>query len=74
MILADENIFHDIIKALRDADFEVYSIYENQRGTKDIDIVQLSKNPPRIILTEDKDFGDLVFAHQHKNSYCKIFV
>jgi predicted nuclease of predicted toxin-antitoxin system len=67
MILADENIFQDIIKALREAGFEVYSIYENQRGTKDVDIVQLSKNPPRIILTEDKDFGDLVFAHQHKD-------
>lgn len=66
MISADENIFHDIIKALREAGFEVYSIYENQRGTKDIDIVQFSKSPSRIILTEDKDFGDLVFAHQHK--------
>ena len=26
-------------------------------------IIQVSRNPPQIILTEDKDFGEWVFAH-----------
>lgn len=67
MILADENIYHSIIQAIREIGIEVYSIYENSRGLSDVEIVELSKNPPRIILTEDKDFGDLAFAFQVKN-------
>ena len=66
MILADENIDHSVIACLRTEGIEVYSIYENQRGTTDLDIVTLSRNPPRIILTEDKDFADIVFAYQTK--------
>jgi predicted nuclease of predicted toxin-antitoxin system len=55
MILADENIDHRIIQAIRGAGFEVYSIYESNRGCADEDIIEFSRNPPRIILTEDKD-------------------
>lgn len=63
MILADENIDHGLIKAIRNAGFEVHSIYESSRGLSDEAVIELSRNPPRIILTEDKDFGEWVFAH-----------
>ena len=33
----------------------------------DIDIVKFSKNPPRFILTEDKDFGEMVFQNGIRN-------
>ena len=61
MILADENIDHSLIHAIRNAGFEVYSVYENNRGLSDEAIIDYSRDPPRIILTEDKDFGELVF-------------
>lgn len=67
MILADENIDHSLIESIRQSGIEVYSIYELQRGTSDFSIIELSKNPPRIILTEDKDFGEWVFAHHIKD-------
>ncbi|MBC7571053.1 MAG: DUF5615 family PIN-like protein [Spirosoma sp.] len=63
MILADENIGHSLIEAIRSIGIEGYSIYEQQRGTPDETIIELSRNPPRLILTEDKDFGEWVFAH-----------
>ena len=63
MILADENIDHGVIAALRAAGYPVLSIYESHRGLSDSAIIELSRNPPRIILTEDKDFGEWVFAH-----------
>ena len=66
MILADENVYRSIIMALRESGMDVYSVYENQRGLTDCEIIGLSLNPPRIILTEDKDFGDLVFAYHQK--------
>lgn len=67
MILADENIDFRIIERLREAGFEVYSVYESQRGIEDLSIIDLSRNPPRLILTEDKDFGEWVFAHHVRN-------
>ncbi len=67
MILADENIPFNIIQALRQRGIDVYSIYENDRGITDEAIIKISKNPPRLILTEDKDFGEWVFAHGIKS-------
>jgi predicted nuclease of predicted toxin-antitoxin system len=67
MILADENIDHSLIATIRELGIEVYSIYEQQRGTLDDSIIELSRNPPSIILTEDKDFGEWVFAHNIKD-------
>lgn len=63
MILADENIDHGIIVALRAAGYAVESVYESHRSLSDERIIALSRNPPQIILTEDKDFGEWVFAH-----------
>ena len=63
MILADKNIDHKFIETIRRAGISVHSIYESARGLSDESIISLSRNPPRIILTEDKDFGEWAFAH-----------
>lgn len=63
MILADENIDYRLIENIRLAGFDVFSVFEMIRGTSDKSIIELSRNPRRIILTEDKDFGEWVFAH-----------
>src|SRR5690606_9476973 len=52
--------------AIRQAGIDVYSIYEMNRGIADADVIELSRTPPRVILTEDKDFGEWVFAHNIK--------
>lgn len=67
MIIADENIDRLIIQAIKETGIEVYSVFELQRGIRDEDIIKLSQKPRRIILTEDKDFGEWVYAHQHKD-------
>ncbi len=61
IIIADENIDHKIIKTLQDNYFEVYSVYFTSRGMSDLQIAEFSVKPPKIILTEDKDFGEMVF-------------
>lgn len=63
MILADENIDRALIQAVRELGIDVYSINESNSGIRDEDVLFLSRVPPRIILTEDKDFGEWVFAH-----------
>jgi predicted nuclease of predicted toxin-antitoxin system len=67
MILADENIHSTIISTLRNARIEVYSIYESNRGLKDNEIIELARELKYSILTEDKDFGEWVFAHHVKD-------
>lgn len=66
MILADENIEDYLIDTLLAEGFEVFSIKRELRGMQDLDIADYSLQPPRIILTEDKDFGDIVFANKKK--------
>jgi predicted nuclease of predicted toxin-antitoxin system len=66
MIIADENIDHRLITAIRQLGIQVHSINESNSGIRDEEVIELSRNPPRIILTEDKDFGEWVFAHHVK--------
>lgn len=67
MILADENIHTFTIKALRENGFTVISISELQKGLKDEEIIEWAMNKKYTVLTEDKDFGEWVFAHHIKN-------
>jgi predicted nuclease of predicted toxin-antitoxin system len=67
MIIADENIDHSLILSIRELGIEVYSVYESERGIRDEAVIESSRNPPCIILTEDKDFGEWVFAHNVKD-------
>ncbi len=66
MIIANENIFRGLIAALRLEGFDVISIFESYRGMSDIDIAAFSLDPPKIIITEDKDFGKLIFEDNVK--------
>ena len=66
MILADENIHGFIIRALRDAGFEVISVRELSSGITDEAVIQMALQHQYLLLTEDKDFGEWVFAHHVK--------
>jgi predicted nuclease of predicted toxin-antitoxin system len=66
MILADENIDPRFIRAIESIHVEVFSVQKNYPGLGDEEIIELSRNPPRVILTEDKDFGEWIFAHHVK--------
>jgi len=67
MILADENIPVFIVKALRENGFEVFSVFESSKGFKDEQIIELALQTDYLLLTEDKDFGEWVFAHHVKD-------
>lgn len=66
MIIADENLDARIIKAIRAIGIEVYSIAEEQSGITDEMIVEIARETNKIILTRDKDFGDIVFADRQR--------
>lgn len=66
MILADENIPFEITRSLREQGFKVTSIYETSRGISDEQVIELALKYDYLLLTEDKDFGEWVFAHHAK--------
>ena len=67
MILADESLDNRIIQILRRQKISVISISEEFRGISDYTIIEIARKSGLIILTEDKDFGEWVFAHKESN-------
>jgi predicted nuclease of predicted toxin-antitoxin system len=59
--LADENFPRPALEALRKAGWDVVSIAEECPGVPDEDVAALCAAQERILLTFDKDFGELVF-------------
>jgi len=64
--LADENCDFAVVRALRDAGHDVLAVSEVTPRADDEDVIRLALDDQRIVLTEDKDFGQLVYAHGQK--------
>lgn len=59
--LTDENVEQVIVDALIDAGHDILRVRDVARGARDIEIVQIANADERILLTNDKGFGDLVY-------------
>jgi len=60
--LADESCDYAVVRALRSAGHDVRAIVETCPGVSDEEVIALAIGEERVLLTEDKDFGWLVFA------------
>jgi len=59
--LADENFPWPALEALRNAGWEIFSVAEECPGISDEEVAALCSESQRILLTFDKDFGELIF-------------
>ena len=59
--LADECCDHGLVKALRQSGNDELFVLESKPGATDDDVLALAFDEQRILLTEDKDFGKLVY-------------
>ena len=66
--LADESCDFTVVRMLREAGHNVVAVSEITPRAEDPDVISLAVRERRILLTEDKDFGQLVFAHGQKSS------
>ena len=64
--LADECVGASLVAFLRNLGHDVLYVAESASGLRDTDVIELTSIEQRILLTEDKDFGDLVFRRDHK--------
>ena len=59
--VADENIDTEIIHGLRVGGFSILSIAEDSSGVSDEEVLEIANKHAAVLVTGDKDFGELVF-------------
>ncbi|WP_010218017.1 DUF5615 family PIN-like protein [Sphingomonas sp. PAMC 26621] len=62
-LLLDENVHRTVVTRLREAGFELEWISETSPGALDPEILARSDIAQFILITNDGDFGDLIFNH-----------
>lgn len=65
-ILADEGLNGLVVRELRKTNDHIDWILESNPGISDRQVIEIAKAKNQILITEDKDFGEWVFAHEIK--------
>ena len=60
-LLADENVPGAVVAALRQQEHDVAWILEDAPGSPDPDVLERAQREGRVVVTFDKDFGELAF-------------
>lgn len=63
MIVLDENVETYWIDLVKSKGYEYLSIRENCPGISDRDVVEIVRKYKGLLVTEDKDFGELIFSY-----------
>src|SRR5439155_11165576 len=63
-ILANENVPGPVVTALRTAGHDVLWVKESMTGAKDRDVLARAHSEARLVVTFDKDFGELAVRHR----------
>jgi predicted nuclease of predicted toxin-antitoxin system len=67
-LVADENCDFSVVVDLRLAGHDVVAICEHMSGSDDETVIEFARIERRLLVTEDKDFGQLVFATAKESS------
>ena len=67
-LVADESVDSGIVRGLRQKGIFVFSVAEECWGIKDSEVLRIAFQKDSLLITEDKDFGELAFRlkFQHK--------
>jgi predicted nuclease of predicted toxin-antitoxin system len=63
-LVADEKIEPSLVLRLRAEGHTVSAIAEFASGVVDLEVLQIARESEALILTKDKDFGELVYRHR----------
>lgn len=67
-IVADESVDFGIVQLLRNKEINVISIQEMHSGITDEEVLQIAIINKAVLITEDKDFGELVYRLRMKHN------
>ncbi len=62
--LVDENIPYSAVERLRGLGHDVVAVRDVMRGAPDEDVLARSRSEDRVLVTADKDFGEMIFARR----------
>ena len=62
-IIVNENVSGSVIRALRVRGHDVLSVKESMRSESDEVVLARAQAEQRLVITHDKDFGELAFRH-----------
>lgn len=65
-LLANENFPKDSVLFLRNLGYDVLSIGDDNPSITDKAIMEIAKAQERIILTFDRDYGELIYKYNYK--------
>ncbi len=68
IFLADESVDRQIVEAIRDLGYDVLAIAETSPGIPDTLVLSRANDARAVLLTADKDFGELVFRQRLAHS------
>lgn len=71
--LIDESVEYGIVKFLRENNFDVLAVAEDFFSASDVNVLSIAEKKKRILITNDKDFGELVFK-ERKGSHGVILI
>jgi predicted nuclease of predicted toxin-antitoxin system len=71
--LADESCDFAIVRRLQEAGYEVLAVSQVASGADDERVIELAVGDDRILLTEDKDFGELVYVRGARSTGVMLF-
>ena len=60
-LMVDENMSSSVIAALRGLGFDVLSVKETMSGDDDVVVLARAQAESRVVVTMDKDFGELAY-------------
>jgi predicted nuclease of predicted toxin-antitoxin system len=60
--LADESCDFVVVRALRKEGYDVLAVCEMAPSMADMDVIQLAGKGKRVLITEDKDFGQIFYS------------
>jgi predicted nuclease of predicted toxin-antitoxin system len=73
-LLANENFPKASVLLLRELDYNIISIGEDNRSISDEAVMTLAIKEQRLILTFDRDYGELIFKFNYKPEQGVLFL
>jgi len=61
--LANENISRICVNILRESGLDVLYIGDDFASIQDVDVVKIANQEERLIITRDRDYGELIFRN-----------
>jgi predicted nuclease of predicted toxin-antitoxin system len=73
-LISDENVPYPLVRALRQDRHDVLSVFESMRSVSDVAVLEKAVDEQRVLLTFDRDFGEMIFSRGYQAPPGVIFV